>query len=83
MPLFDRYIAVDWSANNTPKLGADSIWSCLATRASADVLTHNHSTRREAEAFLLAQLRASVGAGERVLVGWTFRMATRLASLRH
>jgi hypothetical protein len=26
MTLFDRYIAVDWSAANTPRLGKDSIW---------------------------------------------------------
>ena len=28
MPLFDRYIAVDWSAANSPKRGKDSIWIC-------------------------------------------------------
>ncbi len=26
MPLFDRYIAVDWSAANSPKRGKDLIW---------------------------------------------------------
>ncbi len=25
-PLFDVYCVVDWSANATPKRGADSIW---------------------------------------------------------
>ena len=27
--LFDRYVVVDWSANSTPKVGKDSIWSCV------------------------------------------------------
>lgn len=28
--LFDHYIVVDWSASSSPKLGADSIWYCIA-----------------------------------------------------
>jgi precorrin-8X/cobalt-precorrin-8 methylmutase len=72
MPLFDRYVAVDWSANNSPKLGADSIWACIATRAATDVSTRNHPTRRAAESWLLAQLLAVVEAGERILVGMDF-----------
>lgn len=72
MPLFDRYIAVDWSANNKPKRRKDSIWSCLGRDATADLETKNHSTRRTAEAWLLDQLTAAVRAGERVLVGVDF-----------
>jgi hypothetical protein len=72
MPLFDRYVAVDWSANNTPKLGVDSIWSCIATRLATDVLTRNHRTRRAAESWLLSQLTTAVKAGERILVGMDF-----------
>jgi hypothetical protein len=72
MPLFDRYVAVDWSANNTPKLGQDSIWACIATRAATDILTRNHRTRRVAESWLLSQLTAAVEAGERILVGMDF-----------
>jgi precorrin-8X/cobalt-precorrin-8 methylmutase len=70
--LFDRYVAVDWSANNEPKLGKDSIWSGVALRASTDVATKNHRTRRAAEAWLLDLLRTAVDAGERVLVGLDF-----------
>ncbi len=29
---FDAYIMVDWSANNTPKKDADSIWYCVLER---------------------------------------------------
>jgi hypothetical protein len=72
VPLFDRYIAVDWSANNEPNRGKNSIWSCLGRDATADLETKNHFTRREAEAWLLDQLTAAVRAGERVLVGLDF-----------
>jgi precorrin-8X/cobalt-precorrin-8 methylmutase len=72
VPLFDRYIAVDWSANNKPKRGKDSIWSCLGRGATADLESKNHSTRHAAEGWLLDQLTAAVRAGERVLVGLDF-----------
>ena len=29
--IFDAYLIVDWSANATPKRGADSIWYYLQT----------------------------------------------------
>jgi len=72
VPLFDRYIAIDWSANNEPKPGKDSIWSCLGSDATADLQTMNQLTRRAAEAWLLDQLTAAVRADERVLVGLDF-----------
>jgi hypothetical protein len=72
MPLFDRYVAVDWSANNAPKLGADSIWACTALRTKPGVAAVNHATRRAAESWLTARLMASVHAGERTLVGMDF-----------
>lgn len=72
MPLFERYVAIDWSANNTPKLGPDSIWSCLGSRASGDLQATNHPTRRAAEAWLIDELVAAVGADERILVGMDF-----------
>lgn len=72
MPLFDRYVAVDWSANNSRKFGKDSISSCVADRSIEDVQTRNHPTRRGAESWLLQQLVAAVAAGERVLAGMDF-----------
>lgn len=72
MPLFDRYIAVDWSANNAPKIGPDSIWSCVAASVATELLTRNHRTRRVAEFWLLDQLTAAVKNGERVLLGMDF-----------
>lgn len=72
MPLFDRYVAVDWSANNSRKLDKDSIWSCVADRLTDDVQTRNHPTRRGAESWLLQELAAAAAAGERVLAGMDF-----------
>jgi precorrin-8X/cobalt-precorrin-8 methylmutase len=72
MPLFDRYIAVDWSANNAPKVGADSIWACVGFRASGDLVSTNHATRRAAEASLLNELVGAVEGGERILLGLDF-----------
>ncbi|MGB0094955.1 MAG: hypothetical protein WBP81_20775 [Solirubrobacteraceae bacterium] len=72
-PLFDRYIAVDWSASNQPKSGKDSIWSCVGDDHGEEQLeTANHRTRRAAEAWLLEQLTAAVHAGQRVLLGLDF-----------
>src|SRR5271155_655726 len=70
--LFDRYIAVDWSANNEPKLGKDSIWAAAAAVGNDEVETVNLSTRRQAEAWLKGQLVEAVRRGGRVLVGLDF-----------
>lgn len=72
VPLFDRYIAVDWSASNQPKSGKDSIWSCLGRNKTSELQTANHRTRREAEAWILRQLTAAVRARERIIVGLDF-----------
>lgn len=69
--LFDRYIAVDWSANNSPKFGRDSIWAATAG-ASGTIETVNIGTRREAEGWLLKKLDSAVQGRERVLVGLDF-----------
>jgi precorrin-8X/cobalt-precorrin-8 methylmutase len=72
MSLFDRYIAVDWSANNRPKSGKDSVWSALASDVTGEVCTANHPTRHAAEMWLLRELIASVRTGQRVLTGLDF-----------
>ncbi len=72
MPLFDTYIAVDWSANNEPKSGKDSIWSCLGDEGAIELRVANHRTRRAAEAWLLGALTAAARARKRVLVGLDF-----------
>jgi precorrin-8X/cobalt-precorrin-8 methylmutase len=67
MGLFDRYIAVDWSAANTPRTGKDSIW--IADSAAVSL---NPSTRHEAMAVLVDSLLAARAAGERVMLGFDF-----------
>jgi precorrin-8X/cobalt-precorrin-8 methylmutase len=67
MPLFDAYVAVDWSAHKRPKTGANSIWIC-----SAGGPPENPSTREEATERVRALLREHVSAGRRVLVGFDF-----------
>lgn len=49
---FDMSIVVDWSASSTPKLGRDSIWSCIHDWASGSSTTVNHPTRRMAHAYI-------------------------------
>jgi len=68
---FDAYLVVDWSANNAPKSGADSVWYCLFEPAQR-VVTTNPRTRSQAYEQLRAQLADLVGRGRRVLVGFDF-----------
>jgi hypothetical protein len=70
---FDRIVIVDWSANATPKLGADSIWICDRTTAPGGRSRFwNLPTRRAAQRHLEALFRAALNKGERVLAGFDF-----------
>jgi precorrin-8X/cobalt-precorrin-8 methylmutase len=73
--LFDRYIAVDWSAANTPKTGADSIWIGEAQR-TGDVVrrrpSRNPPTRSAAMADICDTLAKARANGERVMLGFDF-----------
>ncbi|MEO1551163.1 MAG: precorrin-8X methylmutase [Pseudomonadota bacterium] len=82
MTLFDDIVIVDWSANATPKSGADSIWwAHVAVTPSKDagsgakgglVGCENPTTRAKARA-QLEELRAALRAqGRRVLIGFDF-----------
>jgi len=72
MPLFDRYIAVDWSAANTPKTGADSIWIADYSRHDAAPFLKNPRTRQDAMALLVQRLAASEK--DRVFLGVDFAL---------
>ncbi len=50
--LFDRYIAVDWSASSRPSTGADSIWIAEVDAVEPDPGLTNPPTRRAAERLL-------------------------------
>lgn len=73
--IFDAYLIVDWSANATPKRGADSIWYCLLQR-SGHGLERKHlanpGTRRQAREEIADILKRSTADGLRVLAGFDF-----------
>lgn len=71
MPIYDRYIAVDWSANNGPKTGKDSIWIGEATPAGL-VASRNPPTRAAAMSDIEVTLLAARSRGERVMLGFDF-----------
>lgn len=81
--MFDVVIVVDWSANATPKRGADSIWSYeLAVGDNGDngdssgdgaAAPLNHRTRASAREHLTTRLVEL--AGKRVLLGFDFAFA--------
>jgi molybdopterin molybdotransferase len=77
---FSRVLAVDFSANATPKLGADSIW--VATGApGARTRTRNVATRRELEG-LVEDLAALPGRSLVIIdvaLGWPEGLATLVA----
>jgi precorrin-8X/cobalt-precorrin-8 methylmutase len=71
MPLFDRYIAVDWSAANTPKRGRDSIW-IGELGPEGRVPSENPPTRHAAMAAIGARLLSARQRGERIMLGFDF-----------
>jgi precorrin-8X/cobalt-precorrin-8 methylmutase len=71
MTLFDRYIAVDWSAANERRVGKDSIW-VAELGAEGPRLSLNPPTRAEATTLVIERIKAARAAGERVLVGFDF-----------
>jgi len=70
MALFDIHVVVDWSANGTPKRGADSIW--IGVAEGGVVTATNPATRAEAVAALDALFSRATDAGLRVLAGFDF-----------
>ncbi|WP_035872816.1 precorrin-8X methylmutase [Cucumibacter marinus] len=70
-PLFDAYVAVDWSAANTPKRGKDSIWIAARERSGQTAIS-NPATRHEAMIEIRALLRRLRAARQRVLIGFDF-----------
>ena len=75
MSAYDRYIAVDWSAVDGPKSGADSIWIGEAVRTTFGVelrASRNPRTRGEAMEAIADILLHAVNSGERVILGFDF-----------
>ena len=68
MPLFERYVMVDWSAAAVPTTGKDSIWIATVRAGTSDADLCNPSTRSEA----VAIIREAIASTDRVLVGFDF-----------
>ena len=68
--MFDRFIVVDWSAQSTPKLGADSIW--IAVEDATGARSWNPRTRAEAEVILDELVNRSTA--DRTLIGVDFSL---------
>ena len=66
--MFDSILIVDWSANNRPKLGRDSLWYCLRSR-DGSITTKNPATRERAMAEITEIASSQSG---RVLIGFDF-----------
>jgi hypothetical protein len=78
VPLFDTYVAVDWSARSTPspaRPSPDAVWvgewrsSTRDGRAAGGQETY-WRTRHACLGYLQGCLRRAAAAGDRVLVGW-------------
>ena len=68
---FDAYLMVDWSANNKPKQGKDSIWYCLIEHGKPPVI-ENPVTRVEAMRQLTEHLLNLARRNRATLVGFDF-----------
>ena len=71
MPLFDGYVAVDWSAKNEPVYNENSIWIAVCDPHGPPRL-ENLGTRREAVDWVEALLGERTAAGRRLLCGFDF-----------
>jgi len=88
MPIFDRYIAVDWSGSNSPSSGADSIWIGESRRSPNGIRvlpSVNPRTRHAAMELVRERIADARSVDERLLIGFDFAFgypkgATRLIS---
>ena len=71
MPLFDGYIAVDWSARATPCHGPNSIWIAVVD-GPGQVQFMNPHTRQEAMNHIQELLKEATRVGRRLLCGFDF-----------
>lgn len=71
MALFDRYLIVDWSAANSPKLGKDSIWLCRHENGKQNQI-ENPATRKDAMWRILGMCQAAKKLKKRLFIGFDF-----------
>jgi precorrin-8X/cobalt-precorrin-8 methylmutase len=73
--MFDAYFMVDWSANSTPKTGADSIWFCLLRRGvdgKKSRIVRNPANRYEAFMQIRQLLTELMRRNLKILLGFDF-----------
>ncbi len=68
MTRFDSILVVDWSANSTPKTGADSIW--IGSAGTGAMPPENFATRALAMAELRRRFDVALASGQRLLVAF-------------
>ena len=71
IPLFEGYIAVDWSANAAPKRGKNSIWIAVVN-GPGQVQFMNPRTRQAAMDHIQELLDGATSACRRLLLGFDF-----------
>ena len=71
MPLFDGYVAVDWSASARPVQGANSIWIAVYDAGGMQELV-NPPTRQNAMNRIDTLLNEATAEGRRLLCGFDF-----------
>ena len=71
MTLFDGYVAIDWSANATPKTGKDSIWIAVCDEDGPPRL-ENPNTRQAAMERIKTLLDEATANERRLLCGFDF-----------
>ena len=81
MPLFDGYVAVDWSAQAAPAQGANSIWIAHRYQQGAAIL-ENPATRQEAITYIDELLTAATHQGHRLLCGFDFSFGYPVGTAR-
>ena len=69
MSQYEKILVVDWSANSTPKRGADSIW-IGQSGADAAPPPRNFATRAETMTYLHAEVAAALAMGQRMLISF-------------
>ena len=74
MTLFDRYLMVDRSGAAVPRLGRDSIWSCLIEPGRRPRLA-NHPTRAAAAEAIRGMMVEAIAANRRLIAGFDFSFA--------
>lgn len=81
MPLFDGYVAVDWSASATPNQGENSIWIAICDNQGAPRL-ENPRTRQAAMEHINDLLNMATKEGRRLLCGFDFAFGYPVGTAR-